>query len=307
MESGSMSPADVAAVVRPNVGYGYGGGMPIAYPYPVMGGFGNGGYGNSFGGDFIWVILLLALFGGWGGGFGGGFGGFGGFGLTDGGLLGYAMGNNATKGDLASVTTSNKIDNVSTQLCNGFADVQSSICNGVNTVNTGLLTGFGNSQLAAANNTANIVSAIDNSRFAQQQCCCDIKSEIANNRFADQQCCCDIKTAIANSDNLNFRNTCDIENMIQAQTAAIKEDGEKTRALLVADKIEALTRELNERDRQLQTARFDASQIAQTANIVNQLQPVARPAYLTCSPYMSQLYANGYGYGNGCGCGSQFV
>ena len=94
--------------------------------------------------------------------------------------------------------------------------------------------------------------------------------------------------------------------MIQAQTNAIKEDGEKTRALLVADKIEQLERDLAQRDRELQTARFDASQIAQTANIVNQLQPVARPAYLTCSPYQSQMLAyNNFGYG--CGCGSQFV
>jgi len=303
MESGSMSPADVAAVVDNRGGYGYG--YPVM-PYPMFGGFG-GGYGNSFGGDFIWVILLLALFGGWGGGFGGGFGGFGGgFGLTDGGLLGYAMGNNATKGDLSSIQTANKIDNVSTQLCNGFADVQSAICNSTNTINTGLLSGFGNANLAAAQNTASIVSAIDNSRFAQQQCCCDIKSEIAQNRFADQQCCCDIKTAIANSDNLNFRNTCDIENMIQAQTTAIKEDGEKTRALIVANKIEELERQIANKDRELQTARFDASQIAQTANIVNQLQPVSRPAYLTCSPYQSQMLAyNNFGFG--CGCGSQFV
>jgi len=305
MESGSMSPADVAAVVDNRGGYGYG--YPVM-PYPMFGGFG-GGYGNGFGfdGSAIWVILLLALFGGWGGGFGGGFGGFGGAGLADGGLLGYAIGNNATKGDLTSVTTANKIDNVSTQLCNGFADVQSSICNSANNINTGLLTGFGNANLAAAQNTASIVSAIDNARFAQQQCCCDVKSEIAQSRFADQQCCCDIKTAIANSDNLNFRNTCDIENMIQAQTTAMKEDGEKTRALITANKIEELERNLVQKDLQLQNARFDASQIAQTANIVNQLQPVARPAYLTCSPYQSQMLA----YGNfGCGCngyGSQFI
>lgn len=294
MESGSMSPADVAAVVDNRGGYGYG--YPVM-PYPV---FGGGGYGNGFGmdGSWIWVILLLALFGGWGGGFGG-FGGFGGNVTTDSGLIGYALGNNATKGDLNSIQTSNKIDNVSTQisngfantatqLCGGFADVQSAIASGTNTINTGLLTGFANSNLANCQNTNAITNAIDNNRFAQQQCCCDIK------------------TAIANSDNLNFRNTCDIENMIQAQTTAIKEDGEKTRALLVADKIEQLERDLAQRDRELQTARFDASQIAQTANIVNQLQPVARPAYLTCSPYQSQMLAyNNFGYG--CGCGSQFV
>lgn len=314
MEGNSMSPADIAAVVRPNNGYGYGYGMPIAYP--VMGGF--GGYGNGFGmdGSWIWILVLLAMFGGFGGGWGG-FGGFGGNVTTDSGLIGYALGNNATKGDLSSIQTSNKIDNVSTQigngfantstqLCNGFADVQSSICNGVNTINTGLLSGFGNANLAAAQNTASIVSAIDNSRFAQQQCCCDIKSEIAQNRYAQDQCCCDIKTAIANSDNLNFRNTCAIENMIQAQTTAIKEDGEKTRSLIIANKISDLEEKLANKDRELQTARFDASQVAQTANIVAQLQPVARPAYLTCSPYMSNFFAtNGFGYG--CGCGQQFA
>lgn len=293
MESGSMSPADVAAVVDNRGGYGY----PVM-PYPMFGGFG-GGYGNGFGGDFIWVILLLALFGGWGGGFGG-FGGFGGNVTTDSGLIGYALGNNATKGDLTSVQTASKLDNISTQvsngfantstqLCNGFSDVQAAIANGAYNINTGLLTGFANTQLNACQNTNAITNAIDNSRFAQQQCCCDIK------------------TAIVNSDNLAFRNTCDIENMIQAQTTAMKEDGEKTRALITANKIEELERNLVQKDLQLQNARFDASQIAQTANIVNQLQPVARPAYLTCSPYQSQMLAyNNFGYGCGCN-GSQFI
>lgn len=245
MDSGSMSPADVAAVVDNRGGYGYG--YPMMPMYPAFGGFG-GGYGNGFGGDFIWVILLLALFGGWGGGFGG-FGGFGGNVTTDSGLIGYALGNNATKGDLSSIQTSNKIDNISTQLCNGFADVQSSIASGANSINTGLLTGFGNTQLQACQNTNAITNAIDNSRSAQQQCCYDIK------------------TAIANSDNLNFRNTCAIENMIQEQTTAIKEEANATRLLITANKIEELERQLAQKDRELLNARFDASQVAQTAQI----------------------------------------
>ena len=64
----NMSPADVAAVVGNNDRYAY----PV-FPY-------GGGYGNNAGfgdGSWIWVILILALFGGWGnngnGGFGGGF------------------------------------------------------------------------------------------------------------------------------------------------------------------------------------------------------------------------------------------
>ena len=65
-ENSSPSVADIAAVVDNNRGYGY----------PVYG----GGFGNSgFGGDssWLWLIIILALFGGWGnngnGGFGGGF------------------------------------------------------------------------------------------------------------------------------------------------------------------------------------------------------------------------------------------
>ena len=61
----NMSPADVAAVVG-NTDRNFG------YPYPVYGGgFGNGGYGS----DWLWIILLLALFGGFNGNGNGGFGG----------------------------------------------------------------------------------------------------------------------------------------------------------------------------------------------------------------------------------------
>lgn len=297
-ETGMM--ADIAAVTDNNRGYGY----PV--PYPMFGGFG-GGYGNGFGGDWIWVILLACLFGGFGNGFGG-FGGFGGgFGLTDGGLLGYAIGNNATKGDLTGVQTASKLDNIatqigagfannSTQLCNGFSDVQSALCNGFNNINTGMLTGFANSNLANCQNTNAITSAIDNSRFAQQQCCCDIK------------------TAIANSDNQNFRNTCAIENMIQEQTTAIKEEANATRLLITANKIEELERQLAQKDRELLNARFDASQIQQTAQIkagqtaevdalYNRLAqcPVPTMPVYGMTPIFS---CNG---NNGCGCNSQFV
>lgn len=306
MDSGSMSPADVAAVVDNRGGYGYG--YPVMPMYPAFGGFG-GGYGNGFGGDFIWVILLLALFGGWGGGFGG-FGGFGGNVTTDSGLIGYALGNNATKGDLTSVQTTSKLDSISTQvgngfantatqLCNGFSDVQAAIANGAYNINTGLLTGFANTNLNACQNTNAITSAIDNSRFAQQQCCCDIK------------------TAIANSDNLNFRNTCAIENMIQAQTTATKEDGEKTRSLIIANKIEELERQLAQKDRELLNARFDASQVAQTAalkasqaNTVDSLYQRLSDCPVPSMPVygMTPIFTCNGGWNNsGCGCGSQFV
>lgn len=57
----NMSPADVAAVVG-NTDRNNG----FAYPvYPYGGGFGNSGFGND--GSWIWIILILALLGGFNG------------------------------------------------------------------------------------------------------------------------------------------------------------------------------------------------------------------------------------------------
>lgn len=62
MNDNGMSPADVAAVVGNtdrNNGFGY------AYPvFPYGGGYG-GGFGGGFGNDggWLWIILILALFG----------------------------------------------------------------------------------------------------------------------------------------------------------------------------------------------------------------------------------------------------
>ena len=59
--------------------------------------------------------------------------------------------------------------------------------------------------------------------------------------------------------------------------------------------------EINQLRTDLQSAQLQISQLSQTANITNTLRPYPTPAYLTCSPYMSSIYAyNGF---NNCGCG----
>lgn len=287
-ETGMM--ADIAAVTDNNRPYAY----PVM-PYG-MGVFGNGGFG--FGGDWIGLIVLALLFGGGFGGFGG-FGGAGGMGLG-GGLLGYALGNNATKTDLSdglvSLQTSNKIDNLSTQvnngfsnaatqLCGGLADVTAAVTNGTNTINTGLLSGFANSNLANCQNTGNIIRAIDQIGFMQDKCCCDIKEQAAANANA-------LQAAIANSDNQAFRNMCELKD-------SIREQGEATRALIAVNEVTNLREQLAKERQKNQNARFDASQLAQTAQLINQLQPVSKPAYITASPYQSIFpFGGGYGYGN---------
>ena len=126
-----------------------------------------------------------------------------------------------------------------------------------------------------------------------------IGSQIAENRFAAQQCCCETNRNIDAVRYENAKNTCDIVNAINA-------DGEKTRALMTANEIQALRDKIAEQGQAIQTATFNLSQVAQTSNIVNALRPTPIPAYLTCSPYQSSYYA--YNGINGCtGCNGNFA
>lgn len=138
------------------------------------------------------------------------------------------------------------------------------LCDGFYAQNTSLLQGF---------NT--IGSQIAENRFAAQQCCCETNRNIDAVRFDNQKCCCEI-------------------------TNAIHREGEETRALINANKIESLRDRIAERDRELQTANFQLSQQAQSANLINTLRPFPQPAYITCSPYESSRCSSSYNY---CGCG----
>lgn len=110
-------------------------------------------------------------------------------------------------------------------------------------------------------------------------------------------CCCGINRNIDAVRYENARNTCDI-------VRAIEKDGDATRALINANVTQALRDKIVAKDQELQTANFQLSQQAQSANLINALRPVPIPSYLTCSPYQSTFYAyNGIGSGCGCGCG----
>lgn len=299
-ETGMM--ADIKAVTDTNRN-----GYPMMIPYPMFGGYGNGGFGMD--GSWVWVILLFALFGGWGGGFGGGFGGFGGgLGLADGGLLGYAIGNNATKGDLTSgltnVQNSSKLDNLSTQigagfannstqLCNGFADVTAAVTNGTNLVNTGLLTGFANTNLNACQNTNAITNAL-------KDCCCENRAGIADLKYTVATENCADRAALESG----------VRDIITAQTASTQ----KILDTLCQDKIDAKNDIIAQLRQELLYSRGQASQIEQTAQLrAGQIAEVDAlyNRLASCPVPTTPVYGRTpiFTCNNGCGCNgnSQFV
>ena len=87
----------------------------------------------------------------------------------------------------------------------------------------------------------------------------------------------------------NYKNTCEI-------TSAIHAEGEATRALIQENAVQALRDKLADKDRDLMTANFQLSQQAQNATLIGSLRPFPIPAYITCSPYTSNV---GVGM---CGC-----
>lgn len=139
-------------------------------------------------------------------------------------------------------------------------------------------TTWGDIRYNALQNTYALQGAMTNGFF-------DITNQMNNNRFAQQQCCCETNRNIDSVKAEAYKNTCDI-------TTAIHEEGAATRALITENTIQALRDKLADKDRELLAANMQISQDAQNAYLIDALRPVARPAYITCSPYTS----------NNCGC-----
>ena len=265
-----------------------------AYPYyPVM--FGNnGGFGSGYGADWIWIIVLLALFGGWGNN---GNGGFFGNNFDD----GYAWLSNGQKEIMQNTNngfdtlhlsnqlegTRNSIDGLSKQVCDGFYGVEISA---------------NNRQMADMQqnyqNTITNLQSFNSLQKSLDNCCCenrlgvqDLKATVISENCADREVLREIG-----------------QNILVNQTA----NTQKIIDEIFRDRLDEKDSKIDELNRTILMKDLAASQLAQTqaitSNIYNELKncPVG-----TVPVYGSQPIFTCPNNNNGCGCGfnttSQFI
>ena len=188
--------------------------------------------------------------------------------LGNGGLFGN-RGDAAVQGAL---TRSDLFEGFNNQEVNGqLRGITNGLCDGFYAINSGMKDGFYGTQAGMKDGFYGIQGALAENRFAAEKCCCETNRNIDAIRYEGAQ------------------NTCAITN-------AIHTEGEATRALINANTMQDLRDRLEARDRDVMVRDFQLSQQAQSAALVSELRPCAKPAYITCSPYTTA----GYGCGS-CG------
>lgn len=260
---------------------------------PVSPMYGNGGgFGNGFGDNGWWIILLFLLIG---------MNGFGGNGYGSGQSL-YPWMNQAeiTTGGFQNAQLGNQITavqsdlgDIQTQLCNGFAGVNSSISNGFSQAEISANARQMADMQQTFNSQTAITGAISNLASQQASCCCE-------NRLAN----CQTQNVIQNEGNqTRFADANNTRDLLANQTANTQAILDKLCQLELDGKNEKIA----DLERQLTMANLAASQTAQTARLLSDnaaqttaleqyLNPTPIPAYMVQNPSCCSTY-------NGCGCG----
>ena len=276
--------------------------MPVA---PMYGG-GNGGFGNGFGGDGWWILLLFLLIGnnGWGG-----FGGYGGnvgseiypwmnqSNQVNDGFRDQMLNNNIT-------SIRDGIGNLSTQLCNCCGDVQMSLANGFAGVEQGAnARQIANMNQAFAAQTA-MMQGFNNVQSQFADCCCE-------NRLAN----CQTQNIIQNEGNATrFADANNTRDIIESQTRGTQAILDKLCALEldgVKGQLAQAQRENLALQNQVNMGAFRESQTAQNAlimqgftNEVDALYNRLNNCPVPTTPVYGRTPIFTCNNNGGCGCGN---
>lgn len=269
--------------------------MPVA---PMYGGS-NGGFGNGWGGDGWWIILLFILLGnnGWGG-----FGGFGGGGFAADGAMLYPWMNQAeitNDGFRDQMMNTNitsirdGISDISTQLCNGFAQAEIA-ANGRQMANM-------NQAFAAQTAMAQGFNTLG-SQFAD--CCCENRLGLADLKYTVATENCADRTQ-------SMTNTRDIIDSQTRGTQAILDKLCQLELDGVKAQVEAKNDRISELQSQLNMANLAASQSAQNAFIAQGFSDEVDALYNrlnNCPVPTTPVYGRTpiFTCNGNCGCGGSF-
>lgn len=246
---------------------------------------GNYGYGNGFGGDGSWWLLILFLFAFANNGFGNGFGN---------GSVPFMM-NQSTDNAVQRGFDQSAVMSGIQGINSGIAGINTSLCNGFAGVNSTVNQGFASAEVA--NNAR---------QMASMQQAFDLSAQFAN-------CCCENRLASANLQSTILAENCaDRAAVSDALRDVIANQNANTQRILdqmCNDKIDSKNEKIAELQSQLTSANLAASQnalasriladnAAQTAALEQYLNPVPIPAYVVQNPNCCNNYYNGYG----CGC-----
>ena len=283
--------------ITPTVELATNNGNGYAYPvYPTMSGFGGNG---GFGGDgAIWIILIIALLGG----FNNGNGGFYGGNNND-----FAWLSNGQKDIMTNTNNGFDTLHLSNQLegtRDGIYGLSNQICNSTSDITSAISNGFYNSEISANNRAMNQMQ--DTFALSRQfaDCCCENRLGIANlNSTILSENCAD-RAALADG----------LKDVLINQTA----NTQRILDQLCNDKIDAKNEKILDLQRQLDMADLKASQTAQNAFISNSLNNEIDLMYnrlVNCPIPSTPVYGRTPIFtcpnNNGCGCGynttSQFI
>lgn len=267
-ESGGMSAADMAAVLRGN-------------------GNGNGWGGDNAGGWWIILFFLLCLGNGWGNG-------------------GWNNGGNAPAQYVAAdvqrgfdqQATTSQIGQLQAQVGNGFADNAVAMCQG----NANTVAAITNGQYATAQAITGAKDTINGTLYSNQlannqtlnglamslqNCCCENRAGLADLKYTVATENCADRQAISDGlRDLMAQNTANTNAIVQSQNSGFQSVLDKL-CQLELDNV----KQENERLRtQLNLAGLAASQTAQTAQILQGQQAQAQYITNTCCPKPAPAY-----------------
>ena len=248
-------------------------------PVTPMYGNNGGGFGNGFGGEGWWIILLFIILGGWGNGFGNA----GGNGV--GGLYPWMNQtetiNDGFRDQMLGTNISgirDSINNISTQLCNGFSQAEIA---------------ENSRQMANMNQMFGLQSALQN-------CCCENRASVADLKYTVATEACADRAAVNDA----------LRDVIASNTA----NTQRILDQLCSDKIDAKNEKIAELQQQLYMKDLAASQTAQTAAIragqvaeIDAMYQRLKDCPVPTMPvYGSQPIFSCPSNNYGCGCGGNF-